>query len=239
MHDVNSIEREHLTKMFQNNQFSSEITCFPVADHDASIVRDLLLIGYHYPVYRDYILLSLYNEKTRQEYLDVDNKNAGPWYGILCMIARTHANTLCRNHLPRGRFQITEQRNTQQLIPSDFPTWNWEVVTRKIMEDIVFLHYRDWYYNFCKPKMENAEESFGKFFAALEMLLDYIAHLVEEKINCLMISYVSNKEHNNNTQTALHVLNQHGDNEHPRMMWRFHNNNWNIERYDPDHIDYI
>jgi hypothetical protein len=226
-----------VTEAFLENQFSKVSTYFPIGDRDVSIVRDLPLIGEHYPAYRDYILLTLYNGETAHKVQDHSNQKDGPWYGVLGMITWTHASALARNNLPRAVFNPGTDVNDATFHQNCYPTWDWESVNQKLIGDIICVHYMDWYYDFCQPNLEKQAKYFGKFFTALEMLLDYVTHLVNEKKRCILDCYESDKEHNNTTPHAFHALNQHRDNEHSKMMIRFLGHEWNMERYDPTHQD--
>jgi hypothetical protein len=226
-----------LTQEFHENKFSLETTYFPVANHDASIARDLPLIGFHYPAYRDHILLCLYDRDKCNNINDDIHKKAGPWYGMLGMIAMTHASTLSRQHLPRGRFPTPLSVNVSSSINENYPTWEWESVNQKIVGDILCVHYQDWYFEFCQPKLEQKHETFGTFFSALEMLLDYVAYLVQDKYTSLLASFHLDRDINNTTYSAIQILNQNRDNQHEIMVHRFFENNWNLERYDPTHYD--
>jgi hypothetical protein len=235
--NTNQKERLFMTKKFHDNKFNQDTTYFPVANQNASIARDLPLIGFHYPAYQDHILLCLYNRDKCNSIKDDSNKKAGPWYGMLGMIAMTHASAISRQHLPRGSFPPPGTLSDSSAINDNYPTWEWETVNQKIVGDIVCVHYQDWYFDFCQTKLEQKQEMFGSFFAALEMLLDYVAYLVQNKYNAIMTSFHLDRDNNGTTFSAIETLNQNRNNQYQLMIHRFFENNWNLERYDPTHED--
>jgi hypothetical protein len=72
---------------------------------------------------------------------------------------------------------------------------------------------------------------------ALEMLLDYVTHLVNDKFAALMRSFNENREMHNTTQHAIDVLLSQSLIECGQMRSRFFENEWNMRRYHIDHSD--
>jgi hypothetical protein len=72
---------------------------------------------------------------------------------------------------------------------------------------------------------------------ALEILLDYVTHLVNDNLAALMRSFNQNRELNNTTQHAIDVLLSHSLIQYGQMRSRFFENEWNMCRYHIDHSD--
>jgi hypothetical protein len=118
-----------------------------------------------------------------------------------------------------------------------YPSWDWETVNRRIVLDILDMHFPHWYYEYGKPRIEETEDRFGNFFMALEILLDYVTHLVNDKCAALIRSFNQNTEMHNTTQHAIDVLLSHSLIEYGQMRSRFFDNEWNTSRYRIDHSD--
>jgi hypothetical protein len=72
---------------------------------------------------------------------------------------------------------------------------------------------------------------------ALEMLLDYVTHLVNDKFAALMRSFNENREMHNTMQHAIDILLSHSLIKYGQMQSRFSENEWNMRQYHIDHSD--
>jgi hypothetical protein len=149
-----------LMKAFVCNPLVSETTYLPVEDRWCSIVRDMPLVEHYYPAYYYCILYILTHGMTQADKVVLDSR--GLWYYILRQITENHAQVHARKCLPRGRFP------PPGMTPEDFhtkyyPGWDWETVNRRIILDILDMHFPHWYYEYGKPRIEETEDRFGNF----------------------------------------------------------------------------
>jgi hypothetical protein len=227
-------EKNLLMKAFVCNPLLSETTYLPVEDRWGSIVRDMPLVEHYYPAYYYSMLYILTHGMTQGDKDVIESR--GLWYYILRHITETHAQVHARKHLPRGRLPPATM-SAEDFNAKYYPSWDWETVNRRIVLDILDMHFPHWYYTYAKPRIEDTEDSFGKFFMALEILLDYVTHLVNDNLAALMRSFNQNRELNNTTQHAIDVLLSHSLIQYGQMRSRFFENEWNMCRYHIDHSD--
>ena len=174
---TSSTERDFLEQAFVIDHSIRSTSYTPIEDRFASIVRDLRLVRSHYPIYHHYILNVLANGEVRRKYNDQSGID-GPWYEILAFITWNHSSTLTRSHLPRNVY-APEGEDAERYHETKYPTWDWSKVLDRMHCDILGHHYMEWYYDYCQPNLEKGKERYGKFFQALEMIIDYTTTLVD------------------------------------------------------------
>jgi hypothetical protein len=230
-------ERDDLNFAFMNNQALFHTTYTPVEDRFCGIVQDLALIERDYPVYHSYIINTIMNGVGRDKYQDQMGRD-GPWYKILAYITWNRASEQSKYYLPRVVIS-PDGEDADNYHKTQYPSWDWEAVTDKVVHDVLAHHYMEWYYDYCQPMLEKREGRNGSFFMAMQITIDYTSHLVNEKMKLLLDLYNNNPMDNNSTIKAFDALSAHRDSESERMHKRFKGNVWNLQRYDPLHDDEI
>jgi hypothetical protein len=227
-------EKQFLRCAFINNPVLTTTTYLPVETRWSPIVRDMPMVQHYYPAYYYCVLYMLVNGETQGDQMIIDSN--GLWHYVLGRIATTHATAHARKHLPRARSPPSTV-NHEEFFERYYPTWDWEVVNNHMVWDVAEIHFGQWYHAYCKPMIKEGEDRFGNFFMAMEMILDYVTHLVDEKFACLMRDFNENRELHNTTARAILVLLCHRSSEYGRMRQRFFENDWHTIRYHIDHTE--
>jgi hypothetical protein len=144
-----------------------DTTITAIEDKYAAIAMDIDSIQSNYPAYYDFIVLKLWNNNTKG--------GQDLWYEFLYPIVKNHASTLVRGK----RWDI---HPTSTFID---PFWDERWSKRKIIREILDVHFKEWYVLYCKQALENHPPEKGIFFKGLEMILFITTKLVDNKYDTI------------------------------------------------------
>jgi hypothetical protein len=128
-----------------NNHPFPNTTITAIQDKYSSITMDIDMIQSNYPVYYDCIVMKLWNNNI--------TGNNGLWYEFLYPIVKNHASALVR----------AKHWDIHPTITFTDPFWDEGWSKRKLIREILDIHFFDWYNLYCQPMLENQPPHNGVF----------------------------------------------------------------------------